>query len=204
MTLLGLGAAVSVTGPVSGQGLRLSPWIGMYAPTAELGRVQAIEFGEKESTLAYGATLDFGRSSQFLGFRFDGAYATNSDVPIAGVGCTNCELRSTVLTAAGALVLRPFPTPLVRPFAVGGLGAKWYDFDFDGNVGQILEDQTKFTALAGVGATFFPNSQVNLVVELTDYVSGFEFEGGNVATTSNTQHDLFFKAGLSIGFGSRR
>ena len=49
-----------------------------------------------------------------------------------------------------------------------------------------------------------PNGAVNLMVELTDYISGFDFEDGNTSTTSNTQHDLFFKAGLSIGFGSRR
>jgi opacity protein-like surface antigen len=197
-------ALVAVAGEVQAQGLRVSPWIGMYAPTAKLGSVQAIEFGEKESTLAYGATLDFGGSNSLLGFRIDGAYATNSDVPIDGVGCTSCELRSTVLTAAGALVLRPFPMPMLRPYAVAGLGGKWYDFDIDANLENTLKDQTKFTALAGLGVAFFPNSPINLVVELTDYISGFDFEDGNVSTTSNTQHDLFFKAGLSIGLGSRR
>jgi len=197
-------AWVAMAGEAAGQGLRVSPWIGMYAPTAKLGTVQAIEFGEKESTLAYGATLDFGGRNQVLGFRIDGAYATNSDVPIEGVGCTNCELRSTVLTAAGALVLRPLPMPLVQPYAVGGLGAKWYDFDIDANLGNTLRDQTKFTGLAGLGVVFFPSSSVNLMVELTDYISGFDFDDGNASTTSNTQHDLFFKAGLSIGLGSRR
>lgn len=201
--LLGVVLLAGFASKASAQGFRVRPWIGMYAPTADLGSVQAIEFGEKESTLAYGATLDFGQANSPIGFRFDAAYATDSDVPIEGVGCQNCELRSTVLTAAGAFVIRPLPMlPVVRPYAVAGAGAKWYEFDFDDTLDEIVSDQTKFTALAGLGLTFFPDSPISLFAELTDYISGFEFDDDDAE--SDTQHDLFFKAGLSIGIGPRR
>jgi hypothetical protein len=175
----------------------------MYAPTKELGSVQAIEFGKKESTLAYGASLEFGRADGVFNFRFDGGYASSSDVPIEGVGCAACELRSTVLTAAGALVIRPLPMlPVLRPYAVVGAGAKWYDFEFNQAADQFLSDQTKFTALGGIGVSLFPGGQVSLFAELSDYISGFDFDENNLAS-ADRQHDLFFKAGLAIGIGPR-
>jgi hypothetical protein len=201
--LLGVALLAGFSSQASGQGFRVTPWVGMYAPTTNLGGVQALEFGEKESTFAYGATLDFGQANRVVGFRFDAAYATSSDVPIEGVGCQTCELRSTVLTAAGALVLRPFPTlPAVRPYAVAGLGAKWYEFDFDDPIDEAVSDQTKLTGLGGLGLTFLPDSPISIFAELTDYISGFDFDDDD-AIESQTQHDLFFKAGISIGIGPR-
>jgi len=195
-------ALVAVGTEAEAQGFRVRPWIGMYAPTSELGSVQAVEFGKKESTLAYGAALEFGQADRFLNFRFDAAYATSSDVPIADVGCAACELRSTVLTATGAVVIRPFPLPAIRPYAVVGAGAKWYDFEFGNGTVDFIEDQTKFTAMGGLGVTLFPGGPLSLFAELTDYMSGFDFDS-NDFDGADSQHDLFFKAGLSIGIGPR-
>ncbi len=166
-----------------------------------LGQVQAVDFGKKESTFAYGANLEFGSMKQPLNVRFDAAYATNSDVPLDNVGCSTCALRSTVLTATGALVIRPLPLPLVRPYAVVGAGAKWYNFDEDrldqAGVGGYLKDQTRLTGQLGAGVSLFPESMFHLDAEVSDYISQFDFTNG-----SNTmQHDLFLKLLFAIGIG---
>jgi len=179
------------------QKIQLRPWAGLYAPTVELGSVQAIEFGKKESTLAYGLDVNFGGGP--IAFRLGAGYAGNSDIPIVGVGCTNCAARATVLVGTGGVVIRPFPIPVVRPYAVAGLGAKWYDFDFDNaTLDALISDQAKFTAQLGAGVDLFPGGMLSLFVEVSDYMSGFDFKANG---TSNTQHDLMLKLGLSLGPG---
>jgi len=195
-------AGLLVTTPAfaSGQGLRVSPWVGLYAPTSDLGSIQAVDFGKKESTLAYGADLDFG-GQNLIGFRAGGGYASSSDVPVDGVGCVICSARATVLTATGAVVIRPFPAPLIRPYGVVGAGWKWYDFDFDEPVlDGLVGDQAVFTWQAGAGVILLAGSAVTLFAELSDFMSDFDFETG---AAGNTQHDLFLKVGVSLGLGGR-
>jgi hypothetical protein len=182
--------------PVEGQ-IRLSPWIGLYAPTNDLGSVQAIDYGKKASTLAYGADLELGGPGM-LGFRLGGGYATNSEIDFDDVACIGCELRSTVLTATGGIVLSPLPLPVFRPYAVIGAGYKWYDFDFDGAIGSQLEDQGKFTWQVGLGAVVSPTGGLGVFAELSDFVSEIDFRNGS---SGNTQHDLVLKAGLSFRLG---
>lgn len=182
--------------PVAGeaQGVRLIPWVGLYAPTSDLGEASAdaVAFGEKESTLAFGATVEFGRRDEMLGFRIGGAYASESEVPIDGVGCTDCA-RNTVLAATADLVFRPLPRLLVvQPYALGGAGVKRYSFEFDQGAGSLVDDQSKFTGHIGVGAQLSLGI-VNLNVEISDYVSGIEL---GEEQDGKTQHDLFFTAGL--------
>jgi hypothetical protein len=179
------------------QGIQIRPWAGLYAPTAELGSVQAIDFGKKKSTLAYGLDLDLGGGP--IAFRLGGGYAGNSDIPIAGVGCTNCAARATVLVGTGAIVIRPLPIPVVQPYAVAGVGAKWYNFDFDNAaLDGLISDQAKFTAQLGAGAVLFPGGSLSVFGEVSDYMSGFKFKSGG---SSNTQHDLVLKLGLVLGSG---
>jgi opacity protein-like surface antigen len=189
----------AVAGPVAAQ-TRVSPWIGLYAPASDLGSVQAVDFGKKSSTLAYGADLDFGASG-LLGFRVGGGYASDSEVDFDDQTCVSCEIRATVLTATGAIVLRPLPLPGIRPYVLAGAGWKWYDFDFDGDIEDQLEDQSNFTWQGGVGAVINPDGGLSLFAELSDFVSEFDFEDGS---TGNTQHDLVLKAGLSLRLGGSR
>jgi hypothetical protein len=180
------------------QGLRLTPWLGLYAPTSDVGAVQAVEFGKQKSTLAFGGDLDIGGSS-FLGLRASGSFATSSDVPIDGVGCAACETRRNVFALTGGLVLRPLPLPGIRPYATAGAGIKWYDFNHDGQgVNALLNDQQQFTFNIGAGVLLMPASPMGIVIEANDYMSRFEFESGE---KSDTQHDLFLKIGLSFGMG---
>lgn len=175
--------------------VKISPWVGLYAPTADLGSVQAVDFGKKQSTLAYGVDLDL-RAAGVLGFRIGGGYASDSDVGIDGVGCATCAGRATVLVGTGAIVIRPLPLPMLRPYGVIGAGWKWYNFDFDDQItGTLVKDQAKFTWQAGVGATLFPASRLSLFAEVSDFVSDFDF----TSSGGNKQHDLVFKAGVSLG-----
>lgn len=185
---------------LSAQGARIIPWVGLYAPTSDLGSVTggegvsgAVDFGEKESSLAFGAALELGERDQMLGFRIGAAYATESEVPIDGVGCTDCA-RSTLLTGTADLVFRPLPRLLVvQPYALGGAGLKRYSFDFDQGVGTLADDQSKFTGHVGVGAQL-SLAILNLNVEISDYVSGIDL--GQDGEDGDTQHDLFFTLGL--------
>jgi hypothetical protein len=193
------GLSLAGAGGASAQGVQLRPWIGLYAPTNDIGSVQAVEFGKKESTLAYGADLDFGSGP--IGFRLGGAFASNSDVPVRGVGCNTllCDTRATVLTGTGALLFR-VPLPVVHPYAVAGAGAKWYNFDFDDSgLDELIDDQAVFTGQLGLGATVSAGG-IGLFAEVSDFISGIDFENSG---ESNTQHDLVFKAGIALGFGAR-
>lgn len=192
--ILGTLIALAVPAGLQAQEVRLIPWVGLYAPTSDLGEAaaDAREFGEKESTLAFGATVEFGRRDKMLGFRVGGAYASESDVPVTGIGCTDC-VRNTLLAATADLVFRPLPRLLiVQPYALGGGGVKRYSFEFDQGVGTLMDDQSKFTGHLGVGAQLSLGI-VNLNFEISDYVSGFELEEDQ---DGQTQHDLFFTAGL--------
>lgn len=195
----GMAALMIVAAAPATAQMRLSPWIGLYAPTSDLGSVQAVEFGKKSSTLAYGADLDFGARG-LIGLRVGGGFASDSEVDFDDQTCVSCEIRATVLTATGAVVLRPLPLPGIRPYVLAGAGWKWYDFDFDGDIEGQLEDQSSFTWQAGVGAVLNPDGGLSLFAELSDFVSEFDFEDGS---TGNTQHDLVLKAGISLGLGSR-
>ena len=196
--------ALAAAGPAGAlaQGLRIAPSVGMYAPRSQLGDIQGpaglVDFGKKESTLAYGLSLDLGRSDRPVAFRFGVVYAGRSDVPIDGVGCTNCQLRSTLLAASAGLVVQPLPSvPVLRPYALLGAGAKLYNFDPDTFTGELVEDQAQFVGHFGLGARLFPGAALAFFAELSDYVSGFEFVDGD----GDLQHDLFFLVGVTLGLG---
>jgi hypothetical protein len=194
--------ALGIPSGAGAQGLRIALSLGGYAPRSELGDVQGasglIEFGKKESTLAYGLSLDLGAAEAPVGFRFGVAYAGRSDVPIDGVGCTTCQLRSTLLAASADLILQPLPgVPVLRPYAVVGAGAKLYDFDPDTFTKSLVEDQAQFVGHFGIGARLFPDASLGFLAEVSDYVSGFEFVDGD----GDLQHDLLFRVGVRVGFG---
>jgi hypothetical protein len=196
-------------GSAGAQGIRLSPSVGLYVPIADLGDVQgvsgAVDFGKKESTFAYGLALDFGATGG-LGFRVSGAYATSSDVPVRGVGCTTCEARNTVLALTGAVVLRPIPPlALFQPYFLAGAGVKTYDFDGDrlddDGLDIFVGDQSKFTGQLGAGLALNPRGRIGIFAELSDYISGFDFEGDD---SGDLQNDFFFNVGISLGLGGGR
>lgn len=198
--LLGALAFLGVPACLAAQSARLIPWVGLYAPTSDLGSVTggegisgAVDFGEKKSTLALGAALEIGERERMLGFRLGGAYATASDLPVAGLSCVDC-VRSTLLAATADLVFRPLPRLLViQPYALGGAGLKRYSFDFDEGVSTLADDQSKVTGHVGVGAQL-SLAILDLNVEISDYLSGVDL--GQDGEQGQTQHDLFFTLGL--------
>lgn len=175
--------------------LRLVPQVGLYAATAEFPPPDGVvEFGKRESSLAFGAALELG------GIRLSGLHATESEVPVEGIGCTDCA-RSTVTTATLALVIRPLPSlGIVHPFVVVGGGVKRYDFTRedlgDEGVEAVLSDSNDATAHFGLGLDL-GGGGLRGRVEVQDLMSRFDAAG----VEAEFQHDLFFTVGLVIGGG---
>jgi len=204
--LCALGAAALLLGalapaPASAQ-VRLLPQVGLYAPVSDLGSVTGVQearsFGERESSFAYGVAAEIGPPDGTT-FRVTGLYGTDGEVPVGGVGCTAaaCEVRSTVLSLTGSVVLRPIPRiVLVQPYIVAGGGLKRYDYDFgsDTSVREALgDDANELTGQLGVGVDWTLGI-VNGTLELSDHVSGSVLEDGG-----DTQHDFFLTLGLYLG-----
>jgi len=180
--------------------LRIVPQAGLYASVSDLGTVDspegALEVGEQDTSLAFGVTLDFG-SERALGFRLSGAYGTDSEIPVGGIGCTgvDCELRSTLLGLTAAAVLRPFPSGFpFRPYVMAGGGFKRYNFDFGSNspLEEAFGDESVATGMLGLGMEW------NLAIlrgtlEVTDHFSE------SVLNDGDTQHDFFVMVGLILG-----
>jgi hypothetical protein len=203
--VLGLLAFPCFPGAILAQGgLRILPQVGLYAPLTDLTAVtdsgeNLFEAGKKSSTVALGLAVEVGS------LRAQMAYATASDVPIGGVGCTNCDARSTLLTATVGVVVRPLPQILfVNPYFVLGAGFKRYDFDpgdltENGGWSSVLKDQTQFAGQIGAGIEL---TLLGLAprIELSAYLSRFEpGEGPEGTEESDFQTDLFMMLAIPLG-----
>jgi len=124
----------------SAQGLRFTPWLGMYAPTRDIGAVQAVDCGKRHASLALGADLDVGGAS-FLGLRAGAGFATEGDIE-----CAICGARSNVFTMTGGLV--------------GELDDHMSRFDFgdDSNVQHDLFLKFGLSFMMGGGGDYGANS----------------------------------------------
>ncbi len=184
--------------------LRFTPRVGLYAPLGDLGQVDsgsdAVELGERESTLAFGLGIELGDGSG-TAFRLDGFYATESEVPVEGVGCApgECSPRSTLAAVTGSVVLRPLPSlAVVHPYLLAGGGLKRYDFEEEDlraeGLDAFVSDQNQWAGHVGLGAEV-RLGVVRAVVELSDLFGPFEGEddGGDF------QHDLFLTIGIVVG-----
>jgi len=129
--------------------------------------------------------------------------ATDSEVPVADIGCQGSDCaRSTVSSATATLALRPIPNLiLIQPYLLAGGGVKRYDFTKqdlqNGGLEAILSDQNQLTGHLGAGV------EVNLGLlrvtgEVSDLLSKFD-DGQNTSASDELQHDLFFTVGLVIG-----
>jgi hypothetical protein len=187
--------------PALAQGqIRLIPQAGLYASVSDLGTVNttdgALDVGKNESSLALGLTLDLG-SNNALGFRVTGLYGTKTDVPVGGVGCggSACDLRSTLLGVSGSGVLRALsPSSPLRPYVLGGIGMKRYDFSFSSQsqIEDAFDDDSKIGVVLGVGF------ELNLLV-LKGNVELVDMIGGSVVDGGDTQHDFFLTVGWILG-----
>jgi hypothetical protein len=188
-------ALLALAGAPAEAQFRVVPQVGMYAGASELPPLDGVaEFGRREASLAYGAALEFGP-----GLRLAVLHGTDGEIPIDGIGCTDCA-RSTVTAATAALVVRPLPTlGFVRPFLLIGGGVKRYDFTREDvqneGVRAILDDRNDATGHLGLGFEF-DLGPLGALVEIQDLVSNFEAPG----VESRFQHDLFLTVGLALGW----
>jgi hypothetical protein len=188
-----LAALLLAPAPASAQ-FRVIPQVGLYAAATELPSAgDAVSFGKRESSLAYGGALELGP-----GLRFTVLHATDSEVPVSGVGCSACA-RSTVTAATAALVIRPLPTLVfVQPLVLLGAGVKRYDFTredlSDEGARAILSDANDITGHLGLGLEL-GLGVVRGRLELQDLVSRFDAPD----VEASFQHDLFVTFGVVVG-----
>lgn len=188
-------------GAVSAESQRIVPSVGLYVPVSELGAVAgvdgAINLGKKESTRAYGVGLEWG-AGRVISLRGNIAYATDSAVPISGVGCSACVSRSTMLALTGGLVLRPIRLLFIEPYLMLGTGLKRYDFStgaIANGFNQAVEDRNERTYLVGVGGEL-NLGVVSGIVEVSDY---FNDHDSGLGAGPRRQHD--FIVSIGVGFG---
>lgn len=190
------------------QQVRVLPSVGVYTPLSDLSDIRdqddasIFEAGRRSATLAFGLGLEFQGA-----FRLQASYASSEEVPVDGVGCDDCELRSSLLMATAAAVIRPFPgLGPIRPYLVVGGGVKRHDFDRDefddGNFSEVFRTQTNPTLQLGLG-TAVNLGALQPEFELSAFIS--RFDGVEDGTTSffsddNLQTDLFLTVSVPIGF----
>ena len=187
--------------PGGGSAQRVIPQIGVYVPVSDLGQIDgfdgAVDLGKKESSRAYGLGIEWGGGGS-IGLRGNIAYATPSEVPLAGMGCASCSSRSSMFALTGGVVLRPFRLFFIEPYFVAGTGVKRYDFsstDFEAGFDFVVDDRTERTYQFAVGGELglgFLSGQV----EISDYVSRYR----PVGFEEQRRHDFIVSIGL--GFGS--
>lgn len=196
--------------------IKVVPQVGVYAPVSDLGELRdntgetLLELGRRESTLALGLDLEWAGDESPLGLRGGVAYATQSTIPIDGMGCVDCSARGSLASAGAALLMRPFPRmALIRPYLLGGGGILYYDFDAreleDENWGDILVDQSKPYLHLGIGTQLFLGiftPQVELSARISGFDPGQGSQAGNGApflTSGDRQTNLFLTVGIPLG-----
>ncbi|TVP55955.1 MAG: hypothetical protein EA351_09055 [Gemmatimonadales bacterium] len=188
----------------------LLPSVGVYSPLSDLLDVRdeegmpLFEAGRKNSTLALGLAAELGSPAASWGARVQLGYATASEVPVEGVGCEDCELRSTLLTATAGVILRPFPELLIlRPHLLLGGGVKRYGFDRDDleaeGWDQVLRDQTQPTLhLAAGGALRLgivtPRFEIGALISRIDGVG----DESGLSSSDDLQTDLFLMVSIPL------
>ena len=210
VALVGLVAALLLPGLGHAQ-ISLMPVAGLYTPLSDLldarddEGMPILEAGRKSSTLALGLAAELGMPDASVGGRIHLGYATSSDVPVGGVGCEDCELRSTLLTATAGVIFRPLPAlAILRPHFVVGGGVKRYDFDREDLEREgwegVLRNQTRPTVHLAAGGTL----QLGIVAprfELGAFISRIEgVSGGESSLTSrdDLQTDLFLTVAIPL------
>lgn len=208
-TVVGLGLAaaglVTLPGGLAAQRAELVPQIGLFTPLASLGTAETeggetLSLGERERGLAYGLSVEFG-GALLAGVRGTVLFGTGSDVPVEGPGCEEgCTLENGLRVLTGALVIRPLPSLiLLRPYLLAGGGWKRFGFDeaeLEGlGLQEAVHDQTRTAWQVGVGLELSVGLSA-IVVELNDFISGFEVE--EEMGEGKTQHDLFLTVGLRL------
>jgi opacity protein-like surface antigen len=190
-------ATAPAAAQVPGIELKLNPRIGLYAPLSDLGEADLGSgpiTAEMNSSLAIGLGAELQLAALPFGIRANLDYATSTGVDLSDGVSTLEGDNATLLAFAGDLMFRPLPNLIVfQPYVFVGGGLKQYDFDAEDttNAFDTTESDPTFHIGGGLDLGFGPAS---INVELSDYISSFDFAG-----ESELQHDIFITAGFSIG-----
>ncbi|MEX2528884.1 MAG: hypothetical protein WEA09_14730 [Gemmatimonadota bacterium] len=187
--------------PATGEAqVRFTPQVGAYLPVTDMGEFRAStseerrEFGRRNSSLAYGASLEFSPPLSPFGIRTTWLYGSDGSVPLKDVGCDGPCPRSTLLTGSLEAVVRA-GLPLVQPHLSLGVALKRYGFEFEQGFPRVIEDQDQWGMQVGVGATVSVLG-MGVALELSDFIGGLEGADGS---SGGRQHDMFLTLGLALG-----
>lgn len=156
---------------------------GGFSPLSDLGA------GEFTTGGTVGGTVGawFGR---YVGVRANVLWGSTDVSGAAPQGLVG-ESPNAWLYTGDLLVRYPWTTGSGAAFvyAVGGLGAKTYDFN-------RLSSETDFAGNVGLGGEYrFTTGRWGIIAEVRDFISKFDAFG-----VSNTQNDLLWTAGVSLNF----
>jgi hypothetical protein len=175
--------------PIVGGMLYLGKLPQAFQVTATDGSAVQLSGQELDHAVVFG-----GRAALRFADRF-GVGATVLYSPTTATGssgtATDVGIWSYGLDASYRLAT---PSPLVRPFLIGGLGAKTYDFDG-------MDAVTHFMWNVGAGVDVALHPLASLRLEARDYLSLFDPEVTGV--DDEIQHYLALSAGLSFRVGGR-
>jgi len=201
-----------------GPAISITPVVGAYRPTGDLGSIQNGEqvtrIRARASTML-GTAVEAGIPGSGLRVRGQVLYAPGTGLDArtfeAFESCgANCQRAvyadspladaSVLLTSADLLVPAP-RLGSVRPFGVLGAGVRRYGLD--SGLGETLtstvsEDRTSFVAHVGVGV-HVPIRRLALTAEVGDYFGRTRFlDAGSpsVLASEDMQHDLSVTLGL--------
>jgi hypothetical protein len=203
---------------VAGQGkgrFELTPYLGMYAPTADLislsdpgGSGLTFVFSQK-SAFSFGGRLGYWISDRAA---IEGAFGyTPSDVRLEVPSFASIALGGTVIQGSARVAYRLNPPTARTGFHItGGLavisrGGQMWDSLATG--GFVVNGRTDFGAVIGGGVRLPVGKNLALRVDVEDYVHQAKFtldvQGSTADTESQLQNDLVLSVGLAIPLGGR-
>lgn len=201
--LAGAAALLALTGGAAwGQGITISPTIGVYTQANSLDqlRAQADTLSiKRESALALGANVEFGWLRLGLNY-VSGATIKCQQASNCGSVANGGDIgKGKILMGSADAVLRPIPRIVIfQPYAVAGIGFKNFKYDADTNLaGAFGNVKSNSTAAfhGGIGADLMFGG-VGIMAEVTDYIS--QGQGDVNGNNKQLQHDAYGVIGLRL------
>lgn len=216
-TLMACLTTGTLAAQVPGSTVRVTPVVGWYAPTQNLG---AVPEGDEASILRTEASVMLGASVEApvagtpFGVRGQILFAPGSGLSArrfqgfepCGTNCDRAVYTSDPLASGSVLigvvdaVVRTPRIGSVRPYAVLGGGLRRYDFDRDALNPQLAQslsgDDTRFVAHVGVGFTA-PAGPVEIAAEAGDFLGRYTVgDPAGETWSDDMQHDFGITLGL--------
>jgi len=169
----------------------LMPKLGVFTSVSTLAEIDGRKF-DLDSNPAIGLSVEVTIPRTRFGVRANLAYQTGTELLSEGDPLSDDD--NTLLVVTADLVYRLSGDTQVRPYLLGGLGAKHYELEVP-SVRVLNGSATDFTIHAGLGVGINVGFGA-VIAELSDYISWFKPEDRG---SSKMQNDIFGLVGIRIG-----